>query len=222
MPRLDNRLKAVASQIKSPVHIDIGSDHGHLLKALLAAGRIERGIAIENKQQPLENSQRTLEGLAADVRLGDGLEAAKTDEANSLSICGMGGSAMVQILESHPDRIPPSVVLQPNNRPELVREWGLNGGFHLVDEQIAYGYWAYQVLTFAKSSDEPDAVYEGLDLDAALLFGPRIIRSESPEFVARLNEERDYLRRLDQLNEQSQRRLEAAELILAGRHRLTR
>ncbi len=72
MPRLDERLKTVARQIRWPIHADIGSDHGHLLKALLSAGRIDCGIAIENKRQPFENSRRTLADLASEVRLAEG------------------------------------------------------------------------------------------------------------------------------------------------------
>ena len=89
MPRLDARLKSVAQQVCCRVHADIGSDHGHLLKALLAAGRIQRGIAIENKRQPFLNSQTTLQGVNADVRFADGIEGLKAGEADSLSICGI-------------------------------------------------------------------------------------------------------------------------------------
>ncbi len=45
----------VAEQIRSGTHIDVGSDHGRLLKALLASGRIDRGIAIEHILQLRES-----------------------------------------------------------------------------------------------------------------------------------------------------------------------
>src|SRR6056297_785499 len=97
LPRLDERLKIVASLIRCRVHADIGSDHGHLLKALLKSGRIEFGIAIENKTQPFLNSRKTLADCRADVRLADGLAGLQKGEADCLSLCGMGGRSMVRI-----------------------------------------------------------------------------------------------------------------------------
>ena len=120
MPKLDQRLIAVTRRIRSGTHADIGSDHGLLLASLLASGRINSGIAIENKRQPWENSTATLAGLAAEARLGDGLEVLKSGEADSLSICGMGAENMIAILERYPDRVPNTVVLQPNSRLSLI------------------------------------------------------------------------------------------------------
>ena len=111
MPKLDQRLIAVTRRIRSRVHAYIGSDHGLLLASLLGSGRIHYGIAIENKQQPYENSSATLSELAAEVRLGDGLDVLKTGEADSLSICGMGAENMIGILKRHPDRVPHTVCL---------------------------------------------------------------------------------------------------------------
>ena len=213
LPRLDDRLKAVAKQIRCRVHADIGSDHAHLLKALLTSGRIERGVAIEDKQQPFANSKSTLAGLNADVRFADGLAGLRAGEADSLSCCGMGGESMVRILEAFPGRVPPVVILQPNRRPELTRQWGLRRGFHLLDEQIARGHWPYCILRFERADASADPAYEGLDREAALLFGPHMIRRWQPDFVAQLREEWQYLNGLDRLNRGTTRRLEAIERL---------
>jgi len=151
MPKLDQRLIAVTRQIRSGVHADIGSDHGLLLASLLGSGRIDYGIAIENKQQPWENSKTTLAELAAEVRLGDGLDVLEKDEADSLSICGMGAENMVAILDRYPERIPAKVVLQPNSRSELVREWAWQAGFWLVAEQVVRTTGKYAVLSFERA-----------------------------------------------------------------------
>jgi tRNA (adenine22-N1)-methyltransferase len=215
VPRLDHRLKAVARQIRSTTHADIGSDHGHLLKALLKAGRIERGIAVENKQLPLQNSRATLTGLNAEVRFGDGLEPLRRCEVDSLSICGMGGESMVRILNAFPPRVPPIVVLQPNKRADLVRRWGLQHGFHLADERVADGHWPYQVLAFARSDTLEDPAYAGVEYEAALLFGPLIIKRGQPDFTGRLLEEQRYLRNLNRLGERSRHRLAVIDRLLA-------
>ncbi|MEO1528832.1 MAG: class I SAM-dependent methyltransferase [Planctomycetota bacterium] len=216
MPKLDQRLKAVAQCIRHRSHADVGSDHGHLLAALLASGRVERGIAIENKKQPLENSRATLQGYPAEVRFGDGLESLRTGEVDGLSVCGMGGETIVEILRRFPDRVPERVVLQPNRRPERVREWGLQAGYRLVEEQIVFGHWPYQIIALQRM-DTPkasDPAYDGLDHRAALLFGPLNLKRGDERWFTRLREEREYLRRLDVLGEEARDRLEAINRLL--------
>ncbi len=223
MPRLDQRLKAVAVEIRSGVHADIGSDHGHLLKALLAAGRIRRGIAIENKSQPFANSRSTLVGLQAEVRFADGLNGLMPGEADSISLCGMGGRSVAEILDAHPDRVPPLVVVQPNRQPERVRAWGLRRGYRLVDERLTPGKRAFVVLRFQKvdaasGATGPtiiDPAYERLDAESALLFGPHLIRRWQSDFVAGLHKEQRYLTRLAGRNESSVGRLRAINRLLS-------
>lgn len=214
MPKLDDRLKAVARQIRSRVHADIGSDHGHLLKALLSSGQIQRGIAIENKQQPFENSSTTLQGLSAEVRLDDGLRGLEPGEADSLSLCGMGGDLIAQILDAFPDRVPPCIVLQPNCHPESVRQWGLRAGYHLVDEQIVWGRQQYVIIRLERRSPPADPAYNGIDREAAELFGPLIIKRWQPDFVAALQQEQCYLQFLPRLNAESQFRIDRIEELL--------
>lgn len=240
MPRLDQRLRIVANQIRWRTHADIGSDHGHLLKALLKAGRIERAIAIENKTLPWENSLRTLVNLPADVRLADGLEGLGEGEVDGLSVCGMGGPAIARILDRHPERVPATVILQPNCKAELVRRWALRHCYDLVDESMAVGSvkrvklvhradtltmarYRFIVLRFEKSlgtatGQQPhsDAAYEGLDREAAILFGPRLIRLWHRDFVDSLLQEQAYLSSLVRLGEESARRLSAIRRLISS------
>ncbi|PAY20862.1 hypothetical protein CKO51_03740 [Rhodopirellula sp. SM50] len=214
MPKLDERLKAVAVQIRSRVHADIGSDHGHLLKALLTSGRIERGIAIEVNQRPFENSRSTLSGLVADVRLADGLEGLSPGEADSLSICGMGGELITRILETYPERVPPDLVLQPNRRSDAVRGWALQNAFHLVDEQLVVGRLRYVVMRFRLDRSSADPAYDAMDREAALLFGPLLVKRWEPQLQGVLLDEYQYLKELQQRTEQSQHRLDVLAKLL--------
>jgi len=214
MPKLDERLKAVARQIRCRVHADIGSDHGHLLKALLLTGRIERGIAIENKQPPFDHSRRTLSGLDAEVRLADGLHGLQADEADSLSLCGMGGELITRILDTFPRRVPSNLVLQPNRRVDTVRRWGLRRCFHLVDEQIVGDRRQYVILRFEQNESDADPAYDGLDREAAELFGPRLIQRWEPDFVKTLSDEHCYLRAFPRLTDESRVRLDAISRLL--------
>lgn len=216
MPHLDVRLRTVAQQIRADSHADIGSDHGHLLVALIRAGRIGYGIAVENKQQPFKNSQKALRGLNAETRLGDGFAALSPGEIDSVSICGMGGETILRILRAGQQRLPERLVLQPNRRPELLRRWAFENSYHLVDEQIAWGHWPYAILCLQRSDDHRDTAYDEIDPTAAFLFGPLLIRRWDRKFVDRLREERQYLRGFDRLGSESAARLSALEQLLAN------
>ncbi len=216
MPKLDIRLQTVAKQIKADVHVDIGSDHGQLLVALLDSGRIRHGIAIENKQQPFLNSRAALAGLDCDVRLGDGMAALTQGEADSLSICGMGGQTIVAILCKEPDRIPNRIVLQPNRKSDLVRRWAFDHKFRLSEETIVRGHWPYDVLTFRRSAMTSDPAYIGIDRELGFAFGPLNLKRNDPMFQDQLGREREYLRNLNRLHPESRKRLEMIETALQG------
>ncbi len=214
MPHLDERLKKVAQQIRVTTHADIGSDHAHLLVALLRSGRVKKGIAIENKQQPLFHSQYALSGLNAEARFADGLEGLLAGEADSLSICGIGAENIVSILESRPERIPDFVILQPNRRPELIRRWGFESEFHLVDEQVAFGHWPYVILTYRKAGAEADPAFSQIDHQADLFFGPWLLQRREPAFVELLRAEQSYWRQFEQISEVSLARRDAIDRVL--------
>ena len=215
MPKLDARLIAVTQQIRSATHVDIGSDHGGLLVSMLHSGRIHYGIAIENKQQPYQNSIQALANLNAKVRFGDGLEPLAQGEAESLSICGMGAENMLKILEAFPQRIPPKIVLQPNSHPEIMRDWALRRGFHLRVEQLTKGQRHFSILSFERApAIANDPAYDNLDRQAALLFGPLNLKRNDPALLKRLHEEESYWRRFDQLEPQGIQRLTLIRNIL--------
>ena len=214
MPKLDKRLRTVADQIRSRIHADIGSDHGYLLKALLSAGHIERGIAIENKPAPLKNSRATLAGLNADVRLADGLNGLQQGEADSLTLCGMGGELICRILREHPDRVPDHVVLQPNNHHDIVRRWGMDNGFHLIDELLIHKRMTYVTLVFRRSRDRRDPAYRETELIDALFFGPQLIRRRDPSLRQFLQREHRRLRQYERHNPATSQRFESVCRLL--------
>ncbi len=205
------RLLAVARFICGGTHADIGSDHALLPKYLLENARVQKIIVVEKTQQPYNTAKATLQGLNADIRLGDGLAALEENEVGSLSITGMGASKMVQILAAHPECLPTLLTLQPNDNAKPLRVWAREAGFRLRAEDMAQGYWRYTVLQFEKSHSA-DESYNDLPLEPALTYGPHLLKSKHP--LLREELEHQHLR-LTQLGEHGKRELEVVEQALA-------
>lgn len=218
-PKMDERLLAVASQIEAKVHADIGSDHANLLVWLLQDKAIDYGIAIENKRSPFENSVRALDGMVGDARLGDGLQMLHRNEADSLSICGLGSESIRDILLAHPYRVPDRVVLQVFHKPEILRRWALQNGFHLAKEIVTGGSRAYTILNFVRCSDatEIDPAYRNVDLEAALIFGPTALKQYDPQFDQFLSEQESWWRQHTRLGTESKKRLDLIRGVMADR-----
>ena len=214
MPKLSRRLQAVADLVPDGIHADIGSDHGYLLKSLARTGKIRGGIAIENKHAPFKNSRRNLTEPDVEVRLADGLEGLAPGEADSLSFCGMGGELIAKLLARHPDRVPRILIVQPNRSPEFVRRWALENGYHVAHEKLVRDGQRFVVMSFKKTGSTDDPAYETIDFESGLLFGPLLLKEQSPDLIESIREEHAYLNQLDRRNGESQRRLDALTRVL--------
>jgi tRNA (adenine22-N1)-methyltransferase len=220
---LEARLQAVADQIKAHVHADIGSDHALLLKYLLTSGRVHRAIAIEKNQQPFENALGALQGLNAEVRLGDGLACLVPGEAHSLSLTGMGAKLIAKILcgqlktEGTPRHsnsgLPAHLVLQPNDNPIPLRQWAAQNSFHITHEQMVEGFWRYTVLTLSCRTG-PDLAYEGLPKTAALEYGPVLLAQRHPLLYQELLAQQKYWQKLISQSPLAAKRLETINQAL--------
>ncbi len=181
---MDARLRAVAHEVRGHRHLDIGSDHGYLPRYLLESGRIAHAIVVEKTRAPYELSCRTLMGLPADVRLGDGFEPiddALSATIDSVSITGMGAKLITAILARHPQRLPPRIVVQPNDGAETIRRWAI-GSFHVANEQmIAH----YEIVTLVRSTDK-DPSYAAVPEQLSFRFGPRLLSRRDPQLLAYL------------------------------------
>lgn len=193
------------------IHLDIGSDHGGLLRRLLIDGHVQQGIAVEVNLTPYQNSLRALKHHNADVRLGNGLTVIAAGEMQSLSIAGMGGRTMTKILDAHPERVCPWLFLQPNKDWARVRRWAYESHFHLVQENLTPRLF---VLLAFRMENSRDPIYNNLPLEAAFEFGPRLLGAADAILKSRLLEEREYFRPLANLNPEAANRLRLIEQAL--------
>ncbi|MFB9325461.1 tRNA (adenine(22)-N(1))-methyltransferase TrmK [Paenibacillus aurantiacus] len=145
MMKLSKRLQTIADRVTPGSRTaDIGSDHALLPVYLVQSGRVPSAIAGELNTGPYQAACKAAAsaGLTAviAVRQGDGLCVLHPGEADTVTIAGMGGSLMADILEA--GRLSGKLegvrelVLQPNVGEEFVRRWLVRHGWTLTDETV--------------------------------------------------------------------------------------
>ena len=141
--KLSKRLLTVANMVtKGSVVADIGTDHGYLPIYLVQNNISEHVIAMDVNKGPLNKAllnigQFHLENKI-DIRLSDGLDNLEKDEANTVTICGMGGKLIAKILECGKNKISQDIelILSPQSEIQLFREYLLQNGYRIVKEDM--------------------------------------------------------------------------------------
>ena len=184
---LSARLERVAANVPLGARLaDIGSDHGYLPVALLRRGAISAAVAGEVATTPFHAAQRTvrdngLEQLVT-VRLANGLAAIEAqDRISAISICGMGGETIRDILDSGKAHLSghERLILQPNGGEQPLRQWLMDNGYAIVTEELLHENRFYYEIIVAERS-EP-VLYSA----EQLYFGPLQMQARSPQFLAK-------------------------------------
>lgn len=159
MLRLSKRLEMIANGVPEGSRLaDIGSDHALLPVFLAQQQRITKAVAGEVNEGPFQAASKQImaAGLEAviDVRHGDGLEVVAAGEVDVVTIAGMGGALITEILEAGKEKLSgvSLLILQPNVGEYNVRSWLLKHDWILRDEQILEeDGQIYEILTAAPS-----------------------------------------------------------------------
>lgn len=182
---LSQRLETVAEFVPKGARVaDIGSDHGYLPAALALQKRITYAVAGEVVKGPYENAVHEIQKLnlanIIQARLADGLAAIEdADRIDTITIAGMGGALITQILDAHPEKLTgvSRLILQPNVGEARLRTWLMDHQFQIMAEKmIAEDDHIYEVIV-AEPSIVPFrySKYE-------LTFGPFLLEAHSPVF----------------------------------------
>ena len=151
--KLSKRLTAIAEMVNAAgpgerknktgyCLCDVGTDHAHIPIRLLMDGVIDRAIAMDVIEGPLEKARGNIElyGVCDKVilRISDGLDSYRPGEAQGLVIAGMGGRIMSRILLREPDKSLDfdEIILQPQADPEFVRRAVRELGLFIDRERI--------------------------------------------------------------------------------------
>lgn len=140
---LTPRLMTLARQVPAGAKFaDVGTDHARLPVWLLEQGRIETAIATDLREGPLNRARQTAarHGLEARIsfRLGDGLAPVQPEEADVISIAGMGGETISAILQAAVWTREGSklFLLQPMTSVPDLRGWLMEHSFTIRREDL--------------------------------------------------------------------------------------
>ncbi len=184
---LSMRLERVAAHVPNGARLaDIGSDHAYLPVALVRRGVIDAALAGEVATTPFQAAERTVRdnGLEQQitVRLADGLAAIEArDGITAISLCGMGGETIRDILEAGKAHLSGAerLILQPNGGEQPLRLWLMRNGYRIVSEELLHENRFYYEIIVAERADP--VVYTA----EQLFFGPLLMQARSPVFLGK-------------------------------------
>ncbi len=140
---LTPRLELIAKKIsENAVLADIGTDHAHLPIYLLENGIIKSAIASDIRTGPLKKAEENTKKYGFEdkisLRLGAGLEKVKPNECDTISIAGMGGETIAQILAdakwTNSENY--TLLLQPMTMIYYLRKWLWQNGYEILEENV--------------------------------------------------------------------------------------
>ena len=191
MIKLSQRLQAIADLVPTGAKVaDIGTDHGFLPCYLAQSGKAELVIACDVNAQPLALAQKNIMdynvGDKVSTRLGNGLAVLKPGEVDTVTIAGMGGALMIDILDASPmvvDRLK-RIVLQPNVGAEAVRIWAEKNRWQIVAEDLIRENDIFSVIIVLEQG-RSDRFMSAVEL----YLGPKLLAEHHPMLGLYISEE---------------------------------
>lgn len=192
--QLSKRLERVGELVPTGSRLaDIGSDHAYLPVALMLQEKIEYAVAGEVVQGPYEAAEKQVRknglGDKITVRLADGLDAVVAeDQITAVSICGMGGILIRDILEK--GRMTGHLtgqevlILQPNVGEPVLRRWLMAQGYTISAEDILEeNQKIYEIICAEKKESQANYTEE------ELTFGPLLLQKKGTVFTKKWQRE---------------------------------
>lgn len=158
---ITERLKTAAEMIgQANILCDIGCDHGYLPIYLIQNEQIQFAYACDLRDGPLKTASRNIR----DFHMKEQIQTVKSDglhELNQLSfdvisICGMGGRLIAEILERDKEIAlrAKKLVLQPMSEIPVLRKFLGENGFVITEERLALEDRRFYVLLSVTPGEE--------------------------------------------------------------------
>lgn len=140
---ISERLKCVASLVNKGARVaDIGTDHAYLPIYLVQNGISNKVYACDVRKEPLRRAKLHIDeyGLSDKIttKLCDGLKGINKGDVDTVTICGMGGKLMKNILKAGIDKLWDNTQLVLSAQSELrdFRKYLLETGIDIKSEHM--------------------------------------------------------------------------------------
>lgn len=195
MVRISDRLKTVAHMCdKGAVVADIGTDHGYLPIYLVQQEIAPSAIAMDLRKGPLDKAKKHIcDNELQDriqTRLSDGMEKLVKDEADIITICGMGGRLITDILTKGIDIISQNttLIVSPQSEVGDFRHFLVSHGFDVTDEKMLKEDGKYYFIIKCKKAD--GKVYSGYS-EAGYQYGWKLLENKDAILYEYLTKEKE-------------------------------
>lgn len=185
MLQLSQRLRAVADLAgNAEILADVGTDHGYIPVFLLNDGKIQRAIAMDINQGPLQRARVHIQQYdmedRIETRLSDGLSELEPGEADTIVIAGMGGALMMRILSQGEEtaHAAKQLVLQPQSEIFAFRCFLTTHGYEIKAENMVYEEGKFYSMMLVEHIKTPAENWEFTQIE--LKYGPLLIRQRHP------------------------------------------
>lgn len=201
--RIPKRMLAIADLVDvSRVLADVGCDHAYISINLLEKGKVERIIASDLREGPLNIARDNIRLYGfedrIETRLCAGLCGYEAGEADTILISGMGGMLVKEILSESIDvvRRADTLILEPQSDLRVVRAYLKDIGFEIIDEDMLNeGGKYYQIIKAVKSKERIEDC-DDLGAMAENEFGPILIKKKHPVLLEFLKKRKHHFERL--------------------------
>ena len=155
--KINERLKKIGDLVPlSSYPLDIGCDHALLTIYLIKERSIEKALAADNKEGPLQMAKVNIANYHLEDKieliLADGLDAYRKG-VNVVTISGMGGLTINKIIDKGRKYLKyiNTFILSPNNYTIAVKRKLKRYGYYISDEYVVKDKnKIYQIMVFTK------------------------------------------------------------------------
>jgi len=165
LPKLGPRLLAAASFVRRDVCLyDVGSDHAKFPIYLVKNGAIRKAVASDIAIGPITRAKENIESYEVGDKIStvvcDGVSSLNIISGDDVSILGMGGELISEIISAAPalKNKDVNLILQPMTKVKELSEYLLSNGFSIANETLVYDNGKIYRVILASYSGEKNSL----------------------------------------------------------------
>ena len=141
----NKRIQAIVEALQGyHTVLDIGTDHGYVLKDALDLNYIQKGIASDLREKPLQKAKERLKNYPVTFYQSDGFLSIDIPFDVAV-IAGMGSYTIIDILKNRPD-LKEDLLVMPHDNIDVLRRYLAENNFMIDYEKIIYDRHFYTLF----------------------------------------------------------------------------